>query len=147
VSTESIGTFGSTAALGLLIARVKNKMRRRMNEKLKPYGLTAEQRAILLALCREGAMTQAQLCDLTSTEPSNLSVTLKRLLAKAYIEKTPHPDDPRAYLVRPTEKTQAIEQTLLGLSATIDGELFRGIDEAALRSLFESLSTMDANLA
>ena len=135
------------ALLGPLIARVKQKMRRRMNERLKPYGITAEQRAILLVLCREGAMTQAQLCDLTSMEPSNLSTTLKRLTAKGYSEKTPHPDEPRAYLVRATEKAKGIEAALIGLSAAVDGELFRGIDEADLQTLFETLSTMDANLS
>ena len=32
--------------LGLLLASIKNKMRNKMNESLKPYGLTAEQRAL-----------------------------------------------------------------------------------------------------
>ena len=139
--------FGPTASLGLLIARVKGKMRRRMNVRLKPYGITAEQRAILLALCREGAMTQAQLCDLTSTEASNLSTTLKRLLAKNYIEKTGHPDEPRAFLVHATAKTRKIERELYGLSAEIDGELFKGIDETELQSFVKTLTKMDANLS
>lgn len=143
----AVETFGPTAGLGLLIVRVKGKMRRRMNARLKPYGITAEQRAILLSLCREGAMTQAQLCELTSTEPSNLSTTLKRLLAKGYIEKTDHPDEPRAYLVHATDKTRQIEKELYGLSADVDGELFRGIDEDALHSLFETLTKMDENLS
>jgi len=147
VNNQPVETFGPTAGLGLLIARVKRKMRRRMNERLKPYGITAEQRAILLALCREGAMTQAQLCELTSTEPSNLSTTLKRLIAKGYIEKTEHPEEPRAYLVHATEKTRTIEPELFNLSVTVDGELFRGIDDTELQTLFDTLTKMDVNLS
>lgn len=135
-----------TAALGPLIARVKGKMRRRMNEKLKPYGITAEQRAILLALEREGALTQTQLCERTSMEPSNLSTTLKRLLAKDYIDKTPHPNEPRAYLVNVTETAEAIIPELIALARQIDETLFRGIDDAALHLLHETLLKMDKNL-
>ncbi|UFS61665.1 MarR family transcriptional regulator [Sulfurimonas sp. HSL-3221] len=146
MSTAS-GKMGKPTMLGPLIARVKNKMRRRMNERLKPYGITAEQRAILLALCREGAMTQAQLCELTSMEPSNLSTTLKRLIAKGYVEKTEHPDEPRAYLVHATQKSRTIEQELIGLSSAVEGGLLHGIDDEALQSLYDTLSKMDANLS
>ncbi|WP_415398330.1 MarR family winged helix-turn-helix transcriptional regulator [Sulfurimonas sp. CS5] len=142
---EQVSTFGSTATLGLLIARVKRKMRKRMNDKLKPYGITAEQRAILLALCEKGDMTQVQLCDLISVEPSNLSTTLKRLEKKSYIEKVEHPTDPRAYLVKATQQTQAIAHELLQLSSIVDSALFKDISDEELSITFETLKKMDRN--
>ncbi len=132
--------------LGLLIAGIKNKMRKRMNNQLKPYGLTAEQRAILLLLCNKGAMTQSQLCDLISMEASNLSTTLKRLGKKHYIEKIDHPDDPRAYLVRATQRSQDIVDKLSQLSVTSREGLFNGIDENNLRIMCETLLKLDQNL-
>lgn len=131
---------------GLLIANIKNKMRKRMNDKLKPYNLTPEQRAILLILGDKGSMTQMQLCELTSMEPSNLSMTLKRLENKKYIEKTDHPDDPRAYLVRVTKKAENIIVELAGLSITARENLFEGIDERDLRIMCEALKKIDKNL-
>lgn len=132
--------------LGLLIASIKNKMRKRMNDQLKPYDLTAEQRAILLILCNKGAMTQSQLCDLTSMEPSNLSTTLKRLENKNYIEKVDHPDDPRAYLVRATQLTLTVADELSKLSATSREGLFNDIEESDLRIMCETLRKLDKNL-
>lgn len=131
---------------GLLIANIKNKMRKRMNDKLKPYNLTPEQRAILLILGDKGSMTQMQLCELTSMEPSNLSMTLKRLENKKYIEKTDHPNDPRAYLVRVTKKAENIIVELAGLSITARENLFEGIDEHDLRIMCEALKKIDENL-
>ncbi|WP_298694172.1 MarR family transcriptional regulator [uncultured Sulfuricurvum sp.] len=131
---------------GLLIANIKNKMRKRMNDKLKPYDITPEQRAILLILGDKGSMTQMQLCELTSMEPSNLSMTLKRLENKKYIEKTDHPEDPRAYLVRVTEKAEDIIVELAALSITARENLFEGIDERDLYIMCEALKKIDKNL-
>jgi len=130
---------------GLLIANIKNKMRKRMNDKLKPYDITPEQRAILLILEDKGSMTQMQLCELTSMEPSNLSMTLKRLENKKYIEKTDHPEDPRAYLVRVTEKAEDIIVELAALSITARENLFEGIDERDLHIMCEALKKIDKN--
>lgn len=132
--------------MGLLIAGVKNKMRKQMNDRLKPYDLTAEQRAILLILCDKGAVTQAQLCELTSMEPSNLSVTLKRLKNKNYIEKADHPNDPRAYLVQATESARNIADTLEQLSTTFGTDFLKDIDSGALKITCETLRKIDNNL-
>ena len=140
-------SFGATAQFGMLIARVKRKMRKRMNDKLKPYNLTAEQRAILLALCNQGSMSQIELCDLSSMEPSNLSVTLKRLESKGYIEKIDHPNDPRAYLVQATKLTHDIAKELSDLSVQLDANLFENIDDEALKITYETLKKIDYNLA
>jgi len=136
----------STAKLGLLIGRVKKKMQKRMSDLLKPYELTPEQRAILLTLSANGPMTQAQICSFTSTEPSNLSTTLKRLLQKEYITRIDHPNDPRAYLIEVSQKTKSIEKELSNLSVFIDERLTQGIDLEALSTTFETLETIDENL-
>lgn len=137
---QSCGNFG------LLIANIKNKMRKRMNDKLKPYNLTPEQRAILLILGDKNGMTQMQLCELTSMEPSNLSMTLKRLENKKFIEKTDHPDDPRAYLVRLTQKAENSIVELAGLSVALGDNLFEEIDENDLRIMCQTLKKIDENL-
>ncbi len=55
-----------------LIARVHSKLRQRLNQKLRKYEITIEQRQIILKLFTYGAMSQRELCEKTLTEPSNL---------------------------------------------------------------------------
>ncbi|WP_345991701.1 MarR family transcriptional regulator [Sulfurimonas sp. HSL-1716] len=138
--------MGSALKIGPLIGRVKRKMHKRMSDLLKPYGITPEQRAILLTLIEKGPMTQAQLCELTSTEPSNLSTTLKRLLQKEYILKVDHPEDPRAYLIKASKKTKEAAQELAALSAFIDERLIKGIEPEMFTAAVKVLETIDKNL-
>ena len=138
--------LGTTAQLGMLLARLKRKMHKRMSDLLKPYELTPEQRAILLTLEKQGAMTQAQLCELTATEPSNLSTTLKRLIKKEYITKIDHPNDPRAYHIKLTQKAESIIDELGALSLFLDKELMQRIDDKDFRITFMTLEKLEKNL-
>ena len=141
-----MNSLDSTAKFGLLIGRVKKKMHKRMSDLLKPYELTPEQRAILLVLSTNGSMTQAQICNVTSTEPSNLSTTLKRLLQKGYISRIDHPNDPRAYLIKTTEKANNIIEELSTLSMFIDEHFTHGIELDALQITYATLKKIDINL-
>lgn len=132
--------------LGLLLASIKNKMRNKMNESLKHYGLTAEQRAILLILSEKKSLTQAELCNLTSMVASNLSTTLKRVESKNYIKRIPHPTDPRAYLVELTEQSIEIINILKDLGNQIRSEMLNNIDIEELNITCKVLNIMNMNL-
>ena len=100
-------------SFGFFIHTIKARMKNKMSAMLKPYGITPEQRAIVLILCKYGAMTQKAICDMLEAEPANMTVTLKRLLASGYIERMDHPTDSRAYLINVTKKAKTIEPELV----------------------------------
>lgn len=131
---------------GLLLANIKNKMRNKMNESLKPYGLTAEQRIILLILSERKSLTQVELCNLTSMVASNLSTTLKRIENKNYIKKIPHPTDPRAYLVELTEQSMEIIHIIKDLGNQIRNEMLNNIDIEELKLTCRILNLINSNL-
>jgi DNA-binding MarR family transcriptional regulator len=131
---------------GLLLANIKNKMRNKMNESLKPYGLTAEQRAILLILSEKKSLTQVELCNLTSMVASNLSTTLKRIENKNYIKKIPHPTDLRAYLVELTEQSIEIINIIKDLGNQIRNEMLNNIDLEELKTTCKVLNLININL-
>lgn len=133
-------------SIGMLINRIKQKLKNRMASRLKKYDLTTEQRAILLSLAEKGAMTQAKVCELTGAEPSNMCVTLKRLIAKDLVRKIDHPEDSRAYLVEATPKAVEIVPMLQGLSAQISGSLTDGISKEDLEITMRTLKKMQENL-
>jgi MarR family transcriptional regulator, organic hydroperoxide resistance regulator len=133
-------------SIGILISRIKQKLKSRMSDRLKKYDMTTEQRAILLVLGEKGAMTQAKLCETTGAEPSNLCVTLKRLIAKELVQKIDHPEDARAYLVEATPKAIELVPLLQALSAQISGSLTDGISQEDIETTMRTLKKMQENL-
>jgi MarR family transcriptional regulator, organic hydroperoxide resistance regulator len=133
-------------SIGLLINRIKNKLKCRMADRLKKYDLTTEQRAILLVLAEKGAMTQVKVCELTGAEPSNMCVTLKRLIAKELAQKIDHPEDARAYLVEATPKAMELAPILQSFSEQINGSLLEGISGEDMAVTMRSLKKMHDNL-
>jgi DNA-binding MarR family transcriptional regulator len=133
-------------SIGFLIHSVKQKIKRRMTLLLRCYELTTEQRAILLILEDTGGMTQAKLCETACVEPSNLTVTLRRLEQKSYIEKVDHPIDSRAYIVKPTKKCNEIACELRGLGLQVGNLLLKDISNEELTITMRTLNKMNQNL-
>jgi DNA-binding MarR family transcriptional regulator len=137
-------------SFGFLLSKIKGRLKNKMASLLKPYGMTPEQRSIVLILCRHGAMTQKSICDLTDTNPANMAITLKRLISSGYIEKVDHPSDSRAYHIKVTKKAQNIEKELISYGVILTEQMFKGVsddeqDEAkkTLRTIFENLKGVE----
>ena len=130
----------------VLINKLKQKLKAKMTEKLKPFDLTTEQRAILLVLFENGAITQKQICELIGAEPSNMSITLKRLISKGLIQKIDHPTDTRAYLVDITQAANELIDTLYLLREDIVRMLETDINMDDLQTTIKTLQKMNANL-
>lgn len=129
-----------------LINKLKQKLKARMAEKLKPFDMTTEQRAILLVLSEKGAITQKQICEFIGAEPSNMSITLKRLISKGLIQKIDHPTDTRAYLVDVTDESKKLIDTLYLLREDIIKALTKDIEVSDLQTTIKTLQKMNANL-
>lgn len=133
-------------SVGFLIHGIKQKMKRRMCERLKKCGITTEQRSIVLILSERGAMTQSKLCELVGSEPSNLTITLKRLECKGLVKKIDHPSDARAYLVDATDDAKKMAPELQALSSQISGSLLEGISDEDMAVTMKTLKKMHDNL-
>lgn len=88
------------------------KLKNSMTQKIKQYNLTVEQRTILLLLFENESMTQSEICKETSSEASNITMTLKRMKDNEYIKKSKHPTDKRTTLISPTKKAYDLEEEL-----------------------------------
>ncbi|WP_044417771.1 MarR family winged helix-turn-helix transcriptional regulator [Halarcobacter anaerophilus] len=127
------------ACLGFLIARVHSKLRQRLNQKLRKYEITIEQRQIILKLFTYGAMSQRELCEKTLTEPSNLTMTLKRMEQKGYIRKIKHPKDKRALLIEATPKAFELKKELAQVGQNNIEQLLEGVEQEKIDTTFEVL--------
>lgn len=75
-------------------------LHRRTDAALTGCDVTADQFVVLSALARGDALTQRELVDRTSSDPSTLRAMLVLLEAKGLVERQPHPSDRRARSVR-----------------------------------------------
>lgn len=128
--------------IAFLIAKLNLKLRNRLNKKLSTYGMTIEQRLIILKLIKHGAMSQRELCERTLTEASNLTITLKRMEQRGYIRKVKHPIDKRALLIEATSKACSLEKELKDLGMNNTKSLLLGIDESKINIAKEVLQEM-----
>lgn len=128
--------------IAFLIAKLSLKLRNRLNKKLNTYGMTIEQRLIILKLIKHGAMSQRELCEKTLTEASNLTITLKRMEQKGYIRKVKHPVDKRALLIEATPKACSLEKELKEIGRVNTKSLLLGIDEQKINIVKEVLQEM-----
>jgi len=133
-------------SVGYWVSKLKNKMKRNMSKHLKVYDLTPEQRSILIILFDDGAMSQREIAELKSMEPSNLTVTLRRLTDKGYITKSTHPTDIRAYLIELTDKAKEICPQLKNLSVQSNGNLLKDISSNELKITLDTIKKMIENI-
>jgi len=133
-------------SVGYWVSKLKNSMKRTMSTHLKVYGLTPEQRSILIILFDKGSMSQREIGELKSMEASNLTVTLRRLIDKEYIIKNDHPNDTRAYLIELTDKAKKICPELKNISSQISGTLLKNISSNELETTLKTIKKMIENI-
>jgi DNA-binding MarR family transcriptional regulator len=96
-------------------------------------GLTQTESSVLFTVARVGAIGMSELARHEDLNPTMLSRVVARLADRGLLERTPHPDDGRVIVVRPTAAGTALrEGTLQARTDVLAHELERLTpDEAA----------------
>jgi DNA-binding MarR family transcriptional regulator len=111
-----------------VVARLERAVRKAINERVKPYGLTTLQYTTLSVLRRQGRpLSNAQLARRAYMTPQAMSEVIEALERKGLIERTPHPNHRRVY---PAVLTDEGVRVLELCDAAIDE-----LEEAMLRDL------------
>ncbi|MDC0933805.1 MarR family winged helix-turn-helix transcriptional regulator, partial [Arcobacteraceae bacterium] len=110
------------------------------------YDITAEQRQIILILNAYGSMSQRRLCELSMSEPSNLTITLKRMGKNDYIKKIKDPKDKRASLIEATQKACSLNDVLKEAGNIYKDTALKGIDQKKVDIAREVLEQMHENI-
>jgi DNA-binding MarR family transcriptional regulator len=79
-----------------------------MNARLGEHGLTPARAEVLWLLHRTGPRTQRELSQLLKCTPRNVTGLVDALQGAGFIERTAHPTDRRAVVVRLSESGQAL---------------------------------------
>lgn len=115
-----------------------------MDTGLSERGLSRARAEVLLVLSTTGATTQRRLSEVLRCSPRNVTGLLDSLEAAALAERTRHPTDRRARLVRLTEKGTQLAARLRAEQARAGTALFAGVPQSDLttfRAVIEEVIT------
>jgi DNA-binding MarR family transcriptional regulator len=124
--------------ISYVIARLERAIRRAINDRVSPYGLTVLQYTTLSVLGRRGELSNAQLARRAYMSPQSMSEVIEALEAKGLVARRPHPNHRRVYPAALTAKgrrvlgkcEQAVDEMesemLGGLSPIVEEHLREG---------------------
>jgi DNA-binding MarR family transcriptional regulator len=79
-----------------------------MNNRLAEHGLTPARAEVLWVLHGTGPRTQRELSGILKCTPRNVTGLVDALQAAGFVERTAHPTDRRAFIVRLSEQGQVL---------------------------------------
>jgi MarR family transcriptional regulator, transcriptional regulator for hemolysin len=140
LSTERLRNFGFVVKD---IARLYGRYFERHAHELN---LTLEQCRVLAHLSRNEGISQAQLAELTGTDPMTLVRTLDRMQQDGLVERRPDPTDRRAHRLYVRETAKPLLLRMWRLSDQARGELLSILKPQEREQLLDLLERLQSHL-
>lgn len=131
--------------VGLQVSHLQAMMRKVIDCKVCPLGLTARQWRPLLLVCLSGVDTPAELARALNIDTSAVTRTLDRLEAKEFLRRTRVAADRRVVKVVPTDAGRAVSAQILPLIAETLNLHLEGFSDAEFHMLISLLKRMIIN--
>ncbi len=123
------------------VMRAQQIMMARVEEVLKPFGLTFARYELLTLLhfTRTGALPMAKASARLQVHPTSVTNAVDRLEAAGLVRRTPHPSDRRATLVELTDEGRALA---VATTEKLNAEVFArpGVPDDQLETLLRILA-------
>lgn len=127
--------------LGLAIGETARYWRTKLNERLRPLGLSQARWMVLLHLSKRGdGVVQKDLAEWLSIEGPTLVRILDRMTEDGWIERRESSSDRRAKTVHLTPQSNAIIKKINKVAAKLRGELLEHINPADIDACLRVLS-------
>ena len=129
---------------GFLLWKVSNAWQRQIRAALQPFSLTHSQFVVLATATWFGAeerLTQARIAELSGVDPMTTSQIVRALEAAKLVERTAHPDDPRANAIAVTAAGKKTAAAAVVAVEAADAAFFAplGVESRALVRSFQTL--------
>jgi DNA-binding MarR family transcriptional regulator len=158
LATASAGLAGSARALGAagahvsepmllyLIKQVELAVRSRLDDLLRPAGLTALQYTALTVLERHADMSSAQLARNSFVTAQSMADMITALEGRGLIERHRDGADRRRLVVALTAGGRGLLDRYRDQVATLEAEMLAGLSKAEVAGLRRSMHACRANL-
>ncbi|MBF6326219.1 MarR family winged helix-turn-helix transcriptional regulator [Nocardia cyriacigeorgica] len=135
------GSVADGMAAVTSLVRAQQIVMSRVDEALKPTGLTFSRYELLMLLSfsKTGALPMAKASARLQVHPTSVTNTVDRLEAAGLVVRVPHPSDRRATLI---EITDAGREVVAKATERLNGEVFAhpGLAPDRLRTLLQILA-------
>ena len=121
-------------------------LHRRTDAVLSPLGLTADQFVLMLALTEDETLTQKELADRISSDPSTIRAMLVLLEKKGMIIRRQHPKDLRAKAVSLSATGRKKAKQAWSVSQPIRNQMNGSLEREQASMLIECLNPLANSL-
>jgi MarR family transcriptional regulator, transcriptional regulator for hemolysin len=132
--------------LGFLVRDIARLYGRFFERHAHELNLTLEQCRVLAHLSRNEGISQAQLAELTGTDPMTLVRTLDRMQQDGLVERRPDPTDRRAHRLYVREAARPLLARMWKLSDQTRGELLSVLKPQERELLVDLLERLQSHL-
>ena len=132
--------------LGRLIYMTTMSLKKYLENRLKPYDLTAEQFHVLKSLMEDSGIAQNKLCEAVEKSPANITRILDRLEKKDYLVRRDHPEDRRSTLVYLTAAGGELMAEVRRELADIEAKITAGLSPEQILEMKQGLRLVCRNI-
>ncbi len=127
--------------LSYVVARLERAVRREINERVRPHGLTTAQYTTLSILGRGRPLSNAQLARRAYMTPQSMSETIEALETRALITRRARPEHRRVLPATLTAKGRRVLAACEAAVSEMEEEMLRDLRPAERRELLAGLLT------
>ena len=134
--------------LGFLISETARAWRTKLNERLRPLGLSQSRWLVLIHLAKRGdGVMQKELAEWLSIECPTLVRLLDRMTEDGWIERRDSATDRRAKTVHLTEQAHSVIKEITRVAVQLRSELLADIPPADIETTMQVLQQIKQRVA
>ena len=129
-----------------LTRRMTVLFRERLEELLKPLGVTSAQLQLLAALTKEPGTSGAHLSRYCQVTPQTTHALLAAVERRGWVSRTPHPENARVLLATLTPEGERVFSKGKAIAIKLQDRMLRSLSSAEIRRLEATLQQPVKNL-
>ena len=129
-----------------LLTELNRAWRMRLDQRLKPLGISLASGGVLWSLAVHGSLSQIQLARHIGIEGSSLVRQIDKLEAEGHVRRIQNPEDRRANLVELTETGRPLAESVIAEGVAVRDALFAGVPDADLDTTMRTLHLLRTRL-
>jgi DNA-binding MarR family transcriptional regulator len=133
--------YRSSARVGYLVYRVERRLRSRIDQAVRPHGVTTTEYVTLSVLSRRAGMSSAELGRWAFVSAQAMNVVVQSLERRRLVRRRPDPDHRRVLRATLTAKGRAVLQLCEESMDLIEADMLRGLPPESIAGLQSMLAS------